>query len=549
MIPRLRLPAVLTRDSTLAALVGVATVLLLATTASQGFVRDEGYYFRAAREYFGWFELLWDEPTLAFSDAALTRAFGYNTEHPGLVKILSGFTWRVAHGLLGTSQAAGFRLAAQLLTAVGAVFTYLLGARLFSRGVGLLAVALLFACPHVFYHAHLACFDAPVMALTVVTTYAFWRSLSSPRWIVLAGVAWGLALATKHNAVFVPPTLLLAWLFARAGDFRLRHGGVKLPALPLAFLSMLLIGPLVLYLFYPYGWHAPLARLGGYFAYHLHHEHYPVEYFGQLYTAPPFPISYPFVMSGITIPLPVLAPGLLGLALWTVQGLGASRRAILRMAPPVRPAIDTWLMVLSAVVPPAIIALPSVPIFGGTKHWMSMLPFLALLAAWVIVEAARRLTTLLPQGRVLAAVMIAASIALPAIETARTHPYGHTYFNEVVGGHQGAARLGMPRTFWGGDARGLLPILNEHAAAGARIFPHRMNLDSFRAYQDDGLLRGDLRFTGDLRQADWAFINHQREYQDAEYKVWALTDHGRPRASIMFDGVPIVSLYALSPSR
>ncbi|MBI3178608.1 MAG: glycosyltransferase family 39 protein, partial [Deltaproteobacteria bacterium] len=195
-----RIKAAVERDSVIATLVGAAAVVLLAATATNGFVRDEGYYFRAAREYFSWFQTLWEKfPELHhFSDATLTRAFGYNIEHPGLVKILSGWTWYVAHSR-GTSQATGFRLAAQIITGVGTAFTYLLGARLTSRGVGLLAVVLLFACPHVFYHAHLACFDAPVMALTVVTTYAFWRSLSSRRWIVLAGVAWGLALATKHN--------------------------------------------------------------------------------------------------------------------------------------------------------------------------------------------------------------------------------------------------------------------------------------------------------------------------------------------------------------
>ncbi|MBI3179398.1 MAG: hypothetical protein HYZ27_07030 [Deltaproteobacteria bacterium] len=312
---------------------------------------------------------------------------------------------------------------------------------------------------------------------------------------------------------------------------------------------MLLIGPLLLYLFYPYGWHAPFQRLAAYYAYHLRHEHYPVEYFRELFTGPPFPVSYPFVMSGITIPLVVLAPGVLGLAMWAVQGIAATRRAIRRMAPPPRPAIATWLIVLSVLIPPAIIAHPSVPIFGGTKHWMSMMPFFAILAAWVIIEAARQLTTLLPGGRVLAAVMIAVATVLPTMETASTHPYGHTYYNELVGGHQGGARLGMPRTFWGGDARALLPILNEKATIGASVFTHRMNLDSFRAYQTDGLLRGDLRFAADLRRADWALINHQREYQDAEYKVWALTGNKRPAASLMFDGVPIVSLYALRPPR
>jgi len=37
----------------------------------------------------------------------------------------------------------------------------------------LLAVALFLACPHVFYHAHLACFDGPITAMTVVLAAAY----------------------------------------------------------------------------------------------------------------------------------------------------------------------------------------------------------------------------------------------------------------------------------------------------------------------------------------------------------------------------------------
>ena len=74
-----------------------------------------------------------------------------------------------------------------------------------------------------------------------------------------------------------------------------------LPPLPRAFLAMAVLGPLLLYVFYPYGWLDPLPRLGAYYGYHLRHEHYPVDYFGTLWREPPFPISYPFIMSAITV--------------------------------------------------------------------------------------------------------------------------------------------------------------------------------------------------------------------------------------------------------
>lgn len=530
-------------DAVIAWLLGVGTVFVLVATASQGFVRDEGYYFRAAREYHSWFEGLWRhlwEGRLwaSFADAELRRAFGYNTEHPGLVKLLMGWTWKIFHHALGwTSASTGFRLGAIAVVAVGNAFTFLLGARLFGRPVGLLAVVLLLACPHVFFHAHLACFDGPIMALTVVTTYALLRSLESPRWCWGAGLAWGLAVATKHNAVFLLPTLAMAYAIAHGRQFGFESGGrLRLPPIPAAFVAMVLLGPVLLYLTYPYGWHDPIARLGAYYGYHLNHEHYPVDYLGTLYYKPPFPIHFPLVMSALTVPLPVLLCGLLGFAQCLGRAVGALRER--------RADVGSWLLVVSVVVPPAIIALPTVPIFGGTKHWMPMMPFFVLLAASVVWQAVQQMrASATGASRVLAGALLAMTVALPLWETVRTHPLGHTYFNELAGGHQGGAALGMPRTFWGGDGRELLGRLNALAESRATVFTDRMNYYDFRAYQTDGLLRSDLRWVREVRQADWAIINHQREYRDQEYRVWSVSGSGKPEAVVAFDGVAITSLY------
>jgi len=72
-----------------------------------------------------------------------------------------------------------------------------------------------------------------------------------------------------------------------------------------------------------------------------------------------------------------------------------------------------------------------------------------------------------------------------------------------------------------------------------------MNTYAFTAYQGDGLLRPDLAWTGDLGSARWALAYHQREHQDVEYAAWLLALDRRPAASVVVDGVPIVSLYRL----
>ncbi len=551
--------------------VALFTIVLLLCTSQQGFVRDEGYYFRAAQEYNQYFEVIPNIlkkqgfPAL-FSGTTIDKYFSYNPEHPGLVKLFMGFTWNLLHKQLGwLSPSNAFRFAAMVLVAVGNAFLYLFGARLFSPKAGALAVLLLLACPHVFYHSHLACFDGPIMGMSVVATYAFWRSLLSARWVVPAGIAWGLAIATKHNALFLVPTFFLAYVLVHWRQCGANKQGLKLPSIPLAFIAMAICGPLIFLLFYPYGWPDPIGRIRAYFEFHLHHEHYPVDYFGTLYTAPPFPMHFPFVMSFITIPLPILCMGILGI-LFLLYRFFTKKRGTPEHVPadardaPLPSSITHHreglaLLFLSIIVPPLIIAIPSVPIFGGTKHWITMMPFFCLAAAWAVLAALRvgqtnehppqertSRTRLLRYAPVF---LLSATVLVPAIETIRTHPLQHTYFNELIFGHQGGALLGMPRTFWGGDARTLLPVLNEQASQRARIFTDRMNLDDFRAYQREGLLRADLQFSGSIDGADWAFVNHQREYQDNVYRIWNRTGDKRASAVVQFDGVPIVSLYRL----
>jgi 4-amino-4-deoxy-L-arabinose transferase-like glycosyltransferase len=479
-----------TMNTRIAIAVGCAVFLLLALTASNGFVRDEGFYFFAARQYNAW--------NFDFSDAGLVKTFGYNHEHPGFAKILMGWTWSLT-GL----GATGFRLGAILLTAIGAAFTFLFGAKLRDTPTGLCAVIMYFAAPHVFYHAHLACFDAPVTGLIVASTYAFWRSTESKRWIAPACIFWGLALATKHNAVFT------------LGGFVIASALMK--RAPLSLVLMPIAGLVIFYVFYPYGWHHPLQRIGAYYAYHAHHEHYPVDFFGTLYTKPPFPIGYAFRMTALTVPLVTLVLGCIGL---------------------VRVAKREWgpvLLLLGALIPPLVISFPTVPIFGGTKHWMPMMPFFCIAAASVLVEIARSNRTALA--------LSALALALPIADTIRTHPHGQTYFNELVLGHQGAAYAGLPRTFWGGDGRAMLDTLNRKAEEGAKVFTHRMNVGDWRQYRDDGLVRKDLVQVKTPAEADWGLMYHQREHQEVEYLYWqrggVLVD------TLMFDGVPLVSLYAL----
>jgi len=550
-------------------------VALLATESSIGFVRDEGYYFRAAEDYQGWFAHLVD----SWADGEFARPFGadsvkrhwhYNTEHPVAVKLTQSFTWWLFHRTLGlVSNAAGFRLGSMLFAVLLALGTYLLGTRLYGRRVGLLGVLLLFSMPHVFFHAHLACFDVPITAMTVLVAYAFWRARTEARWGWRCGLLFGLALCTKLNAFFLIPVLALFWLLESWRGFSVRRDGggprLHLPAVPLAFLWMLLLGPLMFMLHWPWLWHDTAARLTWYLNFHWNHVHYPVEYFGRILDEPPFPIAFPFVMSALTVPAMTFCLGALGffwalarqrpLAL-AVELLRWIRTRVLRM-PDRTPAAAAGrdpaalYLALHAFVPFAIIAGPNVPIFGGVKHWLPAMPFLALLAAFALdrlLDAVEELLGKKLEQRLRIYALCGGLALVPAlVGTGGYLANGSGFFNELAGGPEGGARLGMMRQFWGYAARQGLPWLNQHAEKDARVNFHNANFDSYRVYKRDGLVREDLAFAGEFRQADYFLFHNQGPKLLDEYHVRSYYGSGKPVYGVYLDEAPILVIYERDP--
>ena len=77
-----------------------AFIALGAAQRTQGVMRDEAYYFKAAEEQWAWFEQFGDDKlrgdmTNKFN---IARYWSYNNEHPPLFKTLSGLSWRIFHG-------------------------------------------------------------------------------------------------------------------------------------------------------------------------------------------------------------------------------------------------------------------------------------------------------------------------------------------------------------------------------------------------------------------------------------------------------------------
>src|SRR5690606_6210698 len=117
------------------------------------------------------------------------------------------------------------------------------------------------------------------------------------------------------------------------------------------------------------------------------HEHYAWFYLGSLLREPPFPLAYVVVKTALTVPTSLMLPMALG---WSALGVRWALRCVPAMRGRVAPIRRLEALVwVNATVPILIISHPSVPHFGGVKHWFAAMPFLAILAGVSLVRAGR----------------------------------------------------------------------------------------------------------------------------------------------------------------
>ncbi|MFW5876159.1 MAG: ArnT family glycosyltransferase [Myxococcota bacterium] len=536
-------------------LAAVYVALLLGTAGDLAMSRDESFYVVAAERHAPWFEQLWESPERATERASIDSAWAYNHEHPALIKSLFALSW-LAHQRWDVfpQPSMAFRFPGMLTGGLLLWLVYVFGARTGGRAAGAYAAVALALLPRFFYHAHLNAFDVPIVLMVTLVTYCYWRSLTRPRWALAAGLAFGLALATKHNSWITPGVLLIHWLWVVWGEVRTRRAGgeARVSLVPWWLVAMVALGPPLFVGSWPWLWNDTQARIAEYVSFHVHHDYYNMAYFGVNYFRPPFPASYPFVMTLYTVPLTTL-----GLA---VVGLGLRARAMLppglpervwprgRAAPDVRYTDVLWLG--SLLAPLLVIALPSSPIFGGTKHWMPSYPFMALFGgvafARLVAIARVWVARWFSHRSVRLGVAVAAGalvLAPGAVETAHSHPFGLSHYTYVAGGVPGAADDGMNRQFWGFTTGSVAPWLRERMPGGGTVWLCDTTRPAWRMMQRDGMVPRDIRPTGNMARADYVLVHHEHHFDEVDFQAWVMHDRVQPAHVLTYDGVPIVTIY------
>jgi hypothetical protein len=256
----------------------VAVIVLLAVQATQ-------MAFVVHRE-----SLTFDEDDHIFAGYMMghTGDYGLNPEHPPLVKLLAALplfgralwvpplhrrdfkaeAYLNGRDFLARNDGASQHLVFRMRLVVGSLalvltlLVFIAAREWFGTPAAMIALLLAVFDPNIIAHSALVTTDMGVTLFFLAGIYGFYRYVKQPTLLrlLLAGVAAGLLLATKHSGILLAPMLLLliGWEILAApkgtrGRMTLRLSG--------AFVAIVVVGVLVLWSFYGFRYAARPAGL------------------------------------------------------------------------------------------------------------------------------------------------------------------------------------------------------------------------------------------------------------------------------------------------
>jgi hypothetical protein len=288
------------------------------------------------------------------------------------------------------------------------------------------------------------------------------------------------------GAILAAP--LGVWLLRRAlaGVFRKgRLWGAERPALE-TWSAILAFAPLVAWLGNPAWWRETLPRLAHYYLLNTNREgslpDIRIIYFGETYFFS-LPWHNGWVLIGLTVPIGVLALGLIGV-LYTLFVVRSDRLP--------------FFLLVNAMTLPALRMLPT-PAHDGVRLMLPAFYFLSALAGLGMagfVGVGRRPGKLTALRVWFGTLITLAVIGEAAWALVAIHPFELSYYNALIGGPVGAWHQGMELSYWydGFDPRAIREINDLPFPARSILGPPNKNenVPTFHELQTLGLLRGDL---------------------------------------------------------
>ncbi len=343
-----------------------------------------------------------------------------------------------------------------LFGVLGVIGTYKLGKYLAGPPTGFLAARFLLLTPVYYGHSFNNPKDIPFAALTLFAMVYLVRSVRHLPRVPIGltaklGLALGLTLAIRVGGAVLVGYMVIAgclWLLSRYAS-RTRHNSAKAVStrpvthLSLWFLEACAIAYGVMLISWPYAQVDPLRnpiralRVEAQFPHVI-----PMLFEGKTVAFPHIPWYYVGKWFLITIPEFFL----LALVVAALLAGAATYRAVRRRGR-ANQFIEYALLLISVVLPVAFAAATHANVYDGLRHFLFILPPLAVLAAAGIVKLIQQ-----PRLRVIAVAVSAAillSMVLTIVDMARLHPYEAIFFNRLFGRGVAEAARTFETDYWG----------------------------------------------------------------------------------------------------
>jgi hypothetical protein len=183
---------------------------------------------------------------------------------------------------------------------------------------------------------------------------------------------------------------------------------------------------------------------------------------------------------------------------------------------------EVWaILLIGALFPIFLIAIPSVPIFGGIKHYFTGFPIMLTAGVFLISSEAETFFQKFAVSKKIfnAKVFVALLFFLSAVSlvplNVKFAKRGAAFYNQLIGGVQGAAENRMQRNFWGYDILDLVEALNKEAPLNSSVYVmggyEGLNWNSFLFMKKEGIIRKDIEGTNTIRNADFAFFFYEKQ--------------------------------------
>jgi 4-amino-4-deoxy-L-arabinose transferase-like glycosyltransferase len=475
-----------------------AFLAVLFTLDGPGITVDEPLDVRPGRTYMA---ALWSFGRHFIDRTVVDRVFRDNAEHPPLGRWLLGLASNIGEPfeilLKGPDPTGQYVLSGRLAPALAFAALVSLVARAagerWGAASGAAAGFALLAMPRVFAHAHLGALDT---FLSFFWTWALiaaekaTRSTRPVRAMSGAGVVWALALLTKIHAWLLFP-IIGVWSLVRLPP---RRALAAISAWAFVGSSLFVMG-------WPWLWYDFWARLQAYFGTGVARAPIRVQYFGQVVLDREVPWHYPWFYFAVTVPL--------GLHLLGVVGLARGWRK--------RRDDPFPLLLAGTIVAFLLLFSTGVPVYDGERLFLNVFPAWAILIGlgfdWLWND---RLT-----GRLQRTIILIFLLA-QGYGVVWLHPFGLSYYNELVGGLPGAERLGLELTYWNDPVDQVLldrlAVLAQPGATAALVpslYPGQGIITTNRALARREIV---LKDTEEADRTEWIVLSRRTAYWRPEIR-------------------------------